>query len=52
METAHGGLRTLAGVALPGATRARPDTSPATATGFAAPDPAVAPVPTRLAGEP
>jgi alpha-beta hydrolase superfamily lysophospholipase len=52
METAHGGLRTLAGVALPGATRARPDTSPATATGFATPDPAATAVPTRLAGEP
>lgn len=49
METVHGGLRTLASVALPGATRARPDTT--TDAAIAAPDAATA-APARLASEP
>jgi alpha-beta hydrolase superfamily lysophospholipase len=57
METVHGGLRTLAAVALPGATRLQPEAMSAPAAGTDPDDPANADettvaAPTRLAVEP
>jgi len=52
MEEVHGGLRTLAQVALPGATRPQPVGAPAAGSGGTAIDPAPTVAPARLATEP
>lgn len=52
MEETHSGLRTLAQVALPGATRLRPVDMPETGPGATAVEPGSPVAPTRLAAEP